>query len=88
LVGYQVNYGQLELGFFLFNHLDCGSTISIRAGAFRDLYDGPVFSTRLVGTDECLGYCSREDELEACPSECEGAYVREILQVVAQWPKA
>ncbi len=47
LVGYQVNFGKLELGFFLFNHLTCQSTMSIPAGLFRDLYKGPVFS-------ECL----------------------------------
>ena len=39
LVGYQVNFEALELGYFLFNHLKCESTIAIHAGLFRDLYE-------------------------------------------------
>jgi hypothetical protein len=48
-VGYQVNFSDLELGYFLFNHLSCQSTIAVHAGLFKDLYDGPVFSERKQG---------------------------------------
>ena len=87
LVGYQVNIGNLELGYFLFNHLVCESTIAVPAGHFRSLYDGPVFSERLTNSESCPGYCMRLDQLEPCKSKCEGAYVREIMQIIRNWPK-
>lgn len=87
LVGYQVNFVNLELGFFLFNHLTCQSTISIPAGLFRDLYNGPVFSECLTGSDQCPGYCRHKDMLGSCRAKCECAYVRKIMQMVRDWPK-
>ena len=39
LVGYQVNFGDLVLGIFLFNHATCESTIGIPAGLFKDLHE-------------------------------------------------
>ena len=87
MVGYQANFEQLELGLFLFNHLECRSTIAVPAGRFRDLYAGPVFSQCLLGEDRCLEYCLRQDELGVCTQPCECAYVREIIQVIRNWPK-
>ncbi len=81
LIGYQVHFEDLALGFFLFNH-SCGTSLAIRAGVFRDLYAGPVFTERKTGLSDCPGYCLREDSLEACPSHCECAYVREIIQIL------
>jgi hypothetical protein len=88
VVGYQVNFEELLLGFFLFSHLACGSTIALPAGRFRDLYDGPVYASRATGTQDCPEYCLRRAELDVCPAQCECAYVREILQIVRRWPKA
>ena len=87
LVGYQVNYKELVAGVFLFNH-DCGDTLAIPVHAFRDLHSGPVFSERATGTAECPGKCLREGDLDPCPTHCECNSVREILQVVKNWPKA
>lgn len=87
MVGYQVNFGQLDLGYFLFNHLECGTTLGIHASSFKDLYDGPVYEDRLLGTEQCKEYCLHEDQLDPCPAKCECAYVRDILQTVRQWPK-
>ncbi len=87
LIGYQVNFGHLELGYFLFNHLTCESTIAIPAGLFKDLYDGPVFAEQLIGSDSCPDYCRHNEILEACEAQCECAYVREILQILRNWPK-
>ena len=86
-VGYQVNFSNLELGFFLFNHLTCKSTIAVHAGLFKDLYDGPIFSERQTNTENCSGYCGDRDALGPCDAECECAYVREIMQIVREWPK-
>lgn len=84
LVGYQVQMGRLETGYFLFNHVHkgCGSTISIAAGEFFDLYQGTVFRTSKFGGVECGGHCLHAQDLDACPAECECAFVREVLQIV------
>ena len=82
LVGYQVNFGDLDLGFLLFNCLRCRTTVGVEASACRDLYRGPVFEERATGTDDCPGYCLRVDELGRCPAQCECAYVREILNAI------
>jgi len=87
LVGYQANFCQLELGYFLFNHLTCQSTIAIPAGLFKDMYDGPIFSQRLTGTEVCQGFCKDMDAIEPCDAQCECAYVREIMQIIRKWPK-
>jgi hypothetical protein len=87
VVGYQVNFDDLLLGFFLFSHRACGSTIALPAGVFRDLYDGPVYAGRATGTADCPEYCLRQEELGPCPAQCECAYVREVLQIVRGWPK-
>jgi hypothetical protein len=86
-VGYQVNFGDLQLGYFLFNHLTCGSTFAVPAGLFRNLYDGPVFAERLTGSESCPGYCVHEEILQSCNAKCECAYVRAVMQIVRNWPK-
>ena len=86
-VGYQVNFSNLELGYFLFNHLTCRSTIAVSAGLFMDLYDGPIFTERKTNTENCPGYCCDRDAFGPCTQECECAYVREIIQIVRKWPK-
>lgn len=88
LVGYQANFSQLELGYLLFNHLSCESTIAVHAGLFKDLYSGPIFAQRLTGTEGCQGFCKDSVALEPCDQKCECAYVREILQIIRNWPKA
>lgn len=87
VIGYQVNFDDLLLGLFLFDHLACGSTMALPAGLFRDLYDGPVYAGRATGTDDCPEYCLRKGELGPCPAKCECAYVREVLQIIRRWPK-
>ena len=87
LVGYQANFYQLELGFFLFNHLTCESTLAIPAGLFKDLYVGPVFAQRMTETEACQGFCKNAKALQTCEVQCECAYVREIMQIIRNWPK-
>jgi hypothetical protein len=86
IVGYQVNFDEPMGGLFLFHHI-CGTSLAIKAEAFQDLYDGPMFTERMMGTKECGGNCLHKDDLRSCPVKCECAYVREIMQVVLNWPK-
>ena len=86
MIGYQVNFENLELGFFLFNHLSCETTLAISAILFIDLYDGPIYTYSKTGSEECEQHCLYENNLERCSVPCECAYVREIIQIVKQWP--
>lgn len=86
VIGYQVNFDALAAGIFLFNH-DCKGTLAIPAAEFLDLHHGPIFKERATDSPHCPGYCLHEDELDPCPVRCECVYVREILQVIKQWPK-
>jgi hypothetical protein len=86
VIGYQVNYISLKAGIFLFNH-DCSGTLAIPAGEFMDLYNGPIFKERATDSPECQGHCLHEEDLASCPARCECAFVREILQLIKNWPK-
>jgi hypothetical protein len=82
MIGYQMHANRLELGLFLFDHGECGTSLSIHVSAVSDLCPGPAFAERLTGTDDCPAYCLREDELRPCKEQCECAYVREIIQIL------
>jgi len=86
LVGYQVNFVELLAGFFLFNH-SCKTTLAIPVEPFEGFYDGPVFSKRATGTEQCPEYCLHEENLIPCPAQCECAFVREIIQLIKIRPK-
>ena len=86
IVGYQVNFPSLGDGLFLFNH-NCQTTLTLRASEFKDLYDGPIFTERLTNSEDCPEYCLHKDNIERCPARCECAYVREIIQLIKNWPK-
>ena len=88
LLGYSVHFKDLELGLFLFNHSSCLTTLAIKACAFTDLYEGPIFTERATGTASCPGYCLHQSELRPCPARCECAYVREVVDKASNWNKA
>lgn len=86
IIGYQANFNHLELDLFLFNHLICKGTFALSAINFIDLYDGPIYSRHLTGTSLCPGHCLQQDNLQACPRQCECAYIRNIIQIIKSWP--
>ncbi len=90
LEGYQANFIELEAGVFIFTHNveSCGTSMAIEVHDFRDLYAGEVFEKRMTGCDVCKGLCLRRDDLSPCAAKCECAFVRQIIQIVKQWPKA
>jgi hypothetical protein len=85
LVGYQVHFKSLEQGLFLFNHLSCKTTISVKSESFANLYNGPIYTKNMLGTDSCPEHCLFKTNLEACPAQCECNYVREIIQIIKTW---
>lgn len=88
IIGYQVNFEELQLGYFLFNHMTCQTTLAIHAAHFVDFYRGPVYAERKTGTAECNQHCLQKNDLDLCAAKCECAYVREIIQMVREWPTA
>lgn len=86
IIGYQVHFEELAEGLFLFNH-SCKGTLAIIANEFKDLYDGPIFSERATGSDDCPGHCLHQKDLDPCPVKCECAYVREIIQAIKHYKK-
>jgi hypothetical protein len=84
LAGYQVNFKDLKAGLFLFNHVSCETTLSVRAEFFLDLYKGPIFRERKHGTDDCPKYCLYENNVMTCPAQCECSYVRVVLNKISK----
>jgi len=86
LIGYQVHFADLKLGYFMFVHDVCGTTIALVADKFSDLYQGEPFTKRLTGSAECPAFCLHAEELDPCRNKCECAYVRDIIQTIRNWP--
>lgn len=86
-VGYQPNFKDLALGLFLFNHSECRTTMALYAEQFQSLYDGPIFNEHQAGADDCLESCLHKDERGSHLVKCECAFVREVLNIVREWPK-
>ncbi len=89
LNGYQADFGEPGEGLFIFTHTekDCGTSLAVKTKSFKDLYPGPIYARRGLGTEDCPGYCLGEFILERCDARCEYASIRELLQIIKQWPK-
>ncbi len=89
LNGYQADFDQPGEGLFIFTHMkkDCGSSMALRTGSFKDLYNGSVYTDKKLGEIDCPGYCLGEYNLERCDARCEYANIRELLQIIKKWPK-
>lgn len=86
LIGLQVCFESLLKGLILFTH-SCETTFPVEVGRFENLYDGPIYNERVTGSADCLGYCLNEKEFKPCTAKCDCAFVREILQVIRNFPK-
>ena len=86
-LGYQIHFEDLETGWLMFNH-SCGTTLAFPVSIFSNLYSGPVFAESLNATSECPGFCAKSKSMAPCPQQCECAYIREVIQIINQWPKS
>ena len=86
IIGYQARLEKIKDGLFLFNHT-CQTTLAMEVMEFDDLYQGPKYDVSLVDTDECSQFCVDMNNLDACGAECKYAYVRDIIQIIKNWPK-
>lgn len=88
--GYQINFVDLEGGFFYFNHTtkECGTTMAIAVKAFTGMSSRPFLAKH--GSQprrKCPGSCLRKGDSSPCPVECECVWVREIMQIILGWKK-
>jgi hypothetical protein len=88
VIGYTAFFREIESGLFLFNHDVCKTALAIEASRFTDLYDGPVIAQTATGAQASPSYCLRKSDFCGCPPHCECAYVRRVLDKVANWEKA
>ena len=86
LVGYQVDFEELESGHFLFNH-NHANTLAVAIEAFKHLKSGPIFTEKRTGKDDCPGYCLYQSALESCSAQCECRWVRDVMQTIRNWKK-
>jgi hypothetical protein len=84
--GYKADFERLGEGLFFITHrrAGCGSTLSIPAKEFFDLYTGVRYTERRTLTEECPRYCLNEKQLDRCLVSCECAFVREVLNVLRE----
>ena len=85
--GYLPDFDHLDSGVFFITHMvdDCQSTMGVTVSEFSDLYSGPRYKERRTLKEECPRYC--KDQLSRCEAKCECAFVREVLHILANWPK-
>lgn len=86
IIGYQARFEDVDEGLFLFNHT-CETTLAVEVEQFYDLYKGPRYEEALTDTDECTGLCNHIEELSRCSAKCRYSYVRDIIQIIKEWPK-
>jgi hypothetical protein len=91
LIGYQPHFKNMQEGLFLFNHLNCATTISVISDKFRDLYTGPFYTDNKLSDqlnyDDCPDFCLFKNKMHGCLQQCERAYVGEVIQIVTMWKK-
>lgn len=84
--GYQPNLAKPEQGLLLFQHA-CGNTLSVPLELFLDLGETPFLQRRRCLLGQCPDDCRHPHELNAERTECECAFVRELLKTTRAWPK-
>lgn len=86
LEGYAADFEKLENGLFYFTHRvqGCFTTMALEAREFLSLYTGEKYPDSKMGGDECPRLCLDRKELGRCPTFCENAFVREIIQIIRE----
>ncbi|MFA5927755.1 MAG: hypothetical protein WC838_00425 [Candidatus Margulisiibacteriota bacterium] len=85
--GYQENFQHMDMGYILFNHCDCGTTIALQAAQFGDLYRGPIFIDSFSPNNKCPEYCLLKDDCLHCTEGHECGYAKKIIQGIVSYPK-
>ncbi|OQX96043.1 hypothetical protein B6I21_02280 [candidate division KSB1 bacterium 4572_119] len=84
----QVIPGHPDANCIIFEHRNCGSTISVLTFKLRHLLSRKfTYTDDLYGTSECNDFCNTRDTMAACEKECVNAQDRELarLLVTLKW---
>ena len=86
LAGYQVDFTDLDQGYFLFNHsaADCGTSIAVLVGDMMDLRGGLVHQESMYETAACEGHCLVVTSFEKCRAPCRNARVRDVMRAILE----
>ncbi len=89
LNGYSADFDRMEAGLFYFTHKipGCFSTLALCAEEFLDLYKGQKYLDKKTNEKDCPKFCLERENLSRCPSFCEYAFVREVIQIILQRQK-
>lgn len=87
--GYQADFTNLGKGYFFFTHNaeGCNSTMALEVERFLDLNKGKPYLQRKTDMEGCPRYCLKENALDRCEEECECAFVREVIEIIAHMQK-
>lgn len=84
--GYLAAFKNPDEGLILVTHrrAGCGTTLAIPAGTLKRFYHGPEYTAHHTGDEDCPRHCVKREDFELCDVECDMAWVRQIIQLLAR----
>ena len=84
LNGYLPDFDQPGNGLIIVTHKipDCGSSFSLRASLFRELYKGPDYKEHMTAQPGCEGKCFIYDDYSKCSNHCDMRWVRDVMLLI------
>jgi hypothetical protein len=86
-LGYQSGPHAFDKGFFLFNHLLCGTSLALELPSVESLVQIPVLGLSGCATGAAPASCLHESGDTLCPLYCVCAFVQAVRAVIEGWPK-
>lgn len=82
----QVIPGFPDVNCIIFEHLECGSTVSVLTPKLRHLLDRKLEIVKdLYGTEECNNLCNTRETMAACDKNCVNAPDRELARLLVSY---
>lgn len=79
----QVIPGFPDANCIIFEHLECGSTVSVLTPKLRHLLKGKFENLEdLYGTEACNNLCNTRETMAACEKKCVNAIDRELARLL------
>jgi len=82
----QVIPGFPDANCIIFEHLECGSTVSVLTPKLRHLLKRNFERLDdLYGTEDCNNFCNTRDTMAACDKKCVNAIDRELARMLVAY---
>ena len=79
----QIIPGIPDANCIIFEHRDCGSTVSVLTPKLRHLLRKDfTYTEDLYNTEECNNHCNTRDTMAACEKPCVNAHDRELARLL------